>query len=109
MAFDPGIAQRLREYFAGFPEVVERKMFGGLVFMVYGHMSCGVVEEVLMVRVGPEQHRQAMSKPHTREMDFTGKPLRGFIFVDPEGFEADEDLAGWLEMSLDFVTALPPK
>jgi len=109
MAYDEGVAQRLREILEDHPEVVEKKMFGGFVLMVYGHMSCGVLDEYLMVRVGPEQYRQALALPHSREMDFTGKPLTGFIYVDPEGFDSDQAMASWVNMSLDFVTALPPK
>ena len=109
MAFDEGIAERLRESLADMPEVFERKMFGGIAFMVYGHMSCGVIGEFLMVRVGPEQYPEALRRPHAREMDFTGKPLNGFVYVDPPGFESDEDLASWVGLSLDFVTTLPPR
>ncbi len=109
MAFDEGIAERLREVLAEMPEVFERKMFGGIAFMVYGHMSCGVIGDILMVRVGPEQYPEALQRPHAREMDFTGKPLNGFVYVDPPGFESDEDLASWVGMSLGFVTTLPPK
>lgn len=109
MSYDEGVSQRLRESYADHPEVAERKMFGGIVFMIYGHMSCGVVEDTLMVRVGPQQYEQALSRPHSRQMDFTGKPLTGFVYVDPPGFEDDNDLRDWVQMSLDFVTALPPK
>ncbi len=109
MAYDEGVAQRLREYLADHPEVVERRMFGGIAFMVYGHMACGVVGDSLMLRVGPEQYSAALARPYAREMDFTGKPLSGFVYVSPAGFETDEDLAAWLRSCLDFVTTLPPK
>ena len=84
-------------------------MFGGIAFMANGHMSCGVVKETLMVRVGPDRHGDALVRPHAREMDFTGKPMKGFVYVAPEGFESDEDLAAWVTLSLDFVSTLPPK
>lgn len=109
MASDEGVVQRLREALEDMPEVVEKRMFGGVAFMIYGHMSCGVVEDTLMLRVGPEQSMEALSRPHTRKMDFTGRPLKGFVYVDPPGFESDEDLEAWLQMSLNFVTSLPPK
>ncbi len=84
-------------------------MFGGIAFMVNGNMCCGVVNDTLMARVGPVQYEAALNKPHARKMDFTGKPLKGFVYVAPEGIESDEDLAGWVKRSLDFVTSLPAK
>lgn len=109
MAYDEGVAQRLREAYEAVANVGEKKMFGGIAFMVNGHMSCGVVDDTLMVRVGPERYRDALKRPHTREMDFTGKPLKGFVYVAPEGFESDDDLSSWVKMSLEFVMSLPPK
>jgi TfoX/Sxy family transcriptional regulator of competence genes len=109
MAYDEGVAERLREAYETVSSVVEKKMFGGLAFMVSGHMSCGVVNDTLMVRVGPDQYADALSRPHVREMDFTGKPLKGFVYVAPPGFETDEALASWVRLSLDFVSSLPPK
>lgn len=109
MAYDEGVAERLRDAYLSLPDVVEKRMFGGIAFMVYGHMSCGVVNDTLMVRVGPEQYECALQRPHAREMDFTGKPLTGFVYVAPEGFEDDADLQDWVETSLAFVTSLPPR
>ncbi|MEM7352340.1 MAG: TfoX/Sxy family protein [Acidobacteriota bacterium] len=108
MAYDEGLAQRLREQLAEH-EVVEKKMFGGLAFMLQGHMACGVSGDDLMLRVGPEAHEEALARPHARPMDFTGKPLRGFVYVDAEGFAEDEDLAEWVAMSTRFALSLPPK
>ena len=109
MAFDEGVAERLREVFANRKDVVEKKMFGGLAFMVSGHMCCGVVNDTLMARVGPDLYDAALKKPHARKMDFTGKPLKGFVYVAPQGFESDEDLLDWVELCVKFVTTLPPK
>jgi TfoX/Sxy family transcriptional regulator of competence genes len=109
MAYDEGVAERLREVYADTPGVVEKKMFGGLAFMVGGHMSCGVVNDTLMVRVGPDLYADALSRPHARAMDFTGKSLKGFVYVDPAGFESDEALASWVGLSVSFVVSLPPK
>ena len=109
MAFDEGVAQRLREAFADRSDTVEKKMFGGIAFMVSGHMCCGVVDETLMVRVGPDLYAEALSRPHAREMDFTGKSLKGFVYVAPEGFESDADLNDWIDLSLSFIATLPPK
>ena len=77
--------------------------------MVAGHMSCGVSEDRLMARVGPNRYEQALTLPGARPMDFTGRPMRGFVFVDPEGIETRETLGKWVAMSLDFVRSLPPK
>jgi hypothetical protein len=110
MAYDEGVAQRLRETYESFATpFVEKKMFGGLAFMVRGHMSCGVVGDTLMARVGPNRYAAALARPHAREMDFTGKPLKGFVYVAPEGFADDDALAGWVEASLEFVASQPEK
>jgi TfoX/Sxy family transcriptional regulator of competence genes len=109
MAYDEGIAERLRENYETVQNVVEKKMFGGIAFMVNGHMSCGVVADTLMVRVGPDQYDGALARPFASEMDFTGRPMKGFVYVAPEGFEDDEDLNSWVETSLAFVNSLPPK
>jgi hypothetical protein len=109
MAYDEGVAQRLRELFADRNDVVEKKMFGGIAFMVYGNMCCGVVGEELMARVGPEQYADALKEPYVREMDFTGKPMNGFIYIGVQGFASDEDLASWVKRCEQFVSTLPPK
>ena len=111
MAYEEVVAQRVRAALvsAGAPEVVERKMFGGLALMVNGHMCVGVLGEELMLRVGPEAYGDALAQPHAREMDFTGKPLKGFVYVAPPGFAADDDLDVWIGRGLDFVLSLPPK
>ena len=109
MAYDEGIAQRLREYFSADPDIIEKKMFGGVAFMLSGNMCCGVNGDQLMARVGPEQYQSALSLPHAREMDFTGRALKGFVYVDPKGFESDRDLGKWLELCVGFAGSLPAK
>ena len=111
MAYEENVARRVRAALvsAGAPEVAERKMFGGLALMVNGHMCAGVLGEELMLRVGPEAYGDALAQPHSREMDFTGKPLKGFVYVAPPGFASDEDLEAWIDRGLDFVLSLPPK
>ena len=109
MAYDEGVAERLREVFEMMGGADEKKMFGGVAFMVAGHMSCGVVGDNLMVRVGPEQYEKSLQRPYATEMDFTGKPLKGFVYVAPEGFEEDESLHTWVQLSLSFVRSLRPK
>jgi len=109
MAFDEGVAQRIREVLQDRPDVDEKKMFGGMAFMVRGNMCVGVIGEALMLRVGKDRFEALLARPHARQMDFTGKPMSGFLFVDPEGYESDTDLESWLETALDYVLTLPPK
>lgn len=109
MAYDDGVAQRLREALAERRDIVEKKMFGGMAFMLSGNMCCGVVNDTLMARVGPDQYAAALKVKHTHEMDFTGKPLKGFIYVAPEGFDADEDLQSWVDRCVAFTGSLPAK
>ena len=109
MAYDEGLAERIREMMAALPDVTEKKMFGGLCLMVSGNMCCGIVDETLMARVGPDQYTDSLQLPHAREMDFTGKPLNGLVYVDPEGIAEDEDLQAWVDRCMVFMKALPPK
>jgi TfoX/Sxy family transcriptional regulator of competence genes len=109
MAFDEGLAQRVREMTADLVAMSERKMFGGLCFMVDGNMSFGIVGDELMVRVGPERFEDALAHEHAREMDFTGKPMKGMVYVAAAGLSEDEDLWAWLERGLNFAGSLPPK
>jgi TfoX/Sxy family transcriptional regulator of competence genes len=109
MAYDEGAAERLRGVFETVPFSSERKMFGSLGFMVHSHMACGVIDDQLMVRVGKQQYEAALNKSFVREMDFTGKALTGFVYVEPEGFESDEELEYWVGLSVDYVLTLPAK
>lgn len=109
MAYDEDLAFRVRAALAEQSNVTEKKMFGGLAFMVNGNMCVGVSKDELMLRVGPDQHETCLAQPHTRIMDFTGRPMRGFIYIEPEGLQTDEALQTWINRGLDFVTNLPPK
>lgn len=109
MAYDEGLAERIRDVLQEEEGITEKKMFGGLAFMVNGNMSVGVVKEELMIRVGKEKYEEVLEMPHAREMDFTGKPLTGFAYVDIEGIEDDADLKKFVQLSLDFARSLPPK
>lgn len=84
-------------------------MFGGVAFLLRGHMCCGVVGEDLMLRVGAGAEAKALARPHARPMDFTGRPLKGFVFVAAPGYESDRDLAAWVSRAVRFVRSLPPK
>ena len=84
-------------------------MFGGLAFMVNGHMCCGIVGEELMVRVGPDLYQSSLAQPHTREMEFTGKPLKGMVYVGTEGLATEHQLGQWVQRGLAYVSTLPAK
>ena len=109
MAYDEGLAERLREGLVDFPGVSEKKMFGGLAFMYRGHMMLGIIGESLMARVGPAEYAASLQRPFAREMDFTGRPMKGFVHVEPAGFETDADLGGWIELCYRFNATLPAK
>lgn len=109
MAFDEGVAQRVREMMTDVSSVTEKKMFGGIAFMVNGNMCVGIVKDQLMLRVAPDQYEALLKKDFVSEMGFTGKPMRGFIYVQPEGFTEDNELKQWVEKALSFVFTLPPK
>lgn len=109
MAFDPGLAQRVRDVLGERPGLAERRMFGGLAFLLHGHMAVGIVGATLMARVGPQRHEQALARAHVRPMDFTGRPMKGYVYVDPGGLDDDRELAAWIEACAAFVATLPPK
>lgn len=107
MAYDEGLAKRVRARLASRADVQEKRMFGGLTFMVRGKMCVGIVGEDLMVRVGADRHEELLREPHARPMDFTGRTPRGFLFVGAGGTRADEDLATWMDRALAYVESLP--
>jgi TfoX/Sxy family transcriptional regulator of competence genes len=104
MAYDERLANRIRTALRGRDDVVEKKMFGGLTFMVAGKMACGVVHDDLMVRVGPDGHEAALAEPHTRPMDFTGRPMHGMVYVDPAGLATDAELVQWVDRAVRVAT-----
>ena len=109
MAYDEGLAQRIRDVLDDREGASEKKMFGGLCFLLNGNMSCGVVGSELMVRVGPDAYEDALAEPHARKMDFTGRPMRGMVYVAEQGVEDDSDLASWIDRGAHFAGSLAPK
>jgi len=109
VAYDEALAARVRACLAGKRGLAERRMFGGLCFLVNGHMCAGIVDATLMLRVGPERYAAALARPHAREMDFTGRPLTGMIYVDPPGIRGAAALERWLGLALAFVQSQPAK
>jgi TfoX/Sxy family transcriptional regulator of competence genes len=109
MAHDEGLAQRVREEIGELPGYVEKRMFGGIGFMLHGNMACGMIGEDLIVRVGRERYESALNEPHTKPFDMTGRPMRGWVVVTAQGYAADEDLADWVQQGVSYASSLPPK
>ena len=109
MAFDTQLAERMRKLLGERPGLTEKKMFGGIGFMLHGNMCCGVHGQDMIVRLDPAQTDQALSKPHTRIFDLTGRPMKGWIQVQPEGLADDAALAEWIEQGVRFAASLPAK
>lgn len=105
-AADKELADRIRQALGPRPDLIEKRMFGGLCFMVRGHMTVGVARGDLMVRVGPEQYAEALAQPDARVMDFTGKPLSGFVYAAPRDNKA---LNAWITRALRFVESMPAR
>ena len=108
MAYDEKLADRVRDVLETEDSVTERKMFGGLAFMVRGHMACGIVGDDLMLRLGAESADKALERPHVRPMDFTGRPMSGMVYVARDGLKGAA-LRRWVGRSVVFVESLPPK
>jgi TfoX/Sxy family transcriptional regulator of competence genes len=109
VAYNEQLAERIRAIVGESPSLSETKMFGGIAFMVNGNMFCGVIRDDLMARVGPDRHEEALASPGARLMDFAARPMKGMVFVSPEGYGSDEQLRGWVEQTLEFASSLPVK
>ena len=109
MAYSVRLASRIRELLAEGGDVDERRMFRGIAFMVDGHMCCGVTGDDLMLRLGGDGAEQALKQPHVRPMDFTGRPMKGYVYVAAPGLKTEAKLRRWLGLARDFVETLPPK
>ncbi|GGW49625.1 TfoX/Sxy family protein [Streptomyces xantholiticus] len=109
MAYDEGLAERIRHRLGTDPAVTEKRMFGGLAFLHAGNMAVGVIGDGLMVRVGPEATDAALARPGTRPFDFTGRPMRGWVVVAASALSEDSDLDDWIDRGRGFAAGLPPK
>lgn len=109
MAYDEGVAERVRSVLDGHAGVSEQRSFGGLAFLLNGNMCCGVLNDELVVRVGPDAYDDAVTRSHARPMDFTGRPMRGWVYVAPDGFSEDAELDGWVVLGVEFASSLPAK
>jgi hypothetical protein len=108
MAFNEILAERIRDEFGKVP-FVEKKMFGGVGFLVHGNMACGVHKNGMIVRVDPDKHATLLKKPHTRPFDITGRPMKGWLVVDPDGYKTAKQLSGWVKEGVEFALTLPAK
>lgn len=109
MAYDEALAHRVRERLSDNPEISERKMFGGIAFMLSGNMAVGVSKDDLMVRIDPDDQEEALAQPGVRVFDMAGRSMKGWILVAPEATEEDSGLQTWIEAGLDFAGSLPAK
>lgn len=109
MAYDEGLAQRVRALLRGESELSEKEMFGGIAFMMKGNMACGVIGDDLIARVGPERYEAALNEPGAQPFDFTGRPMKGWVKVSDEALSEDEDLAKWVERGRATAESLPSK
>jgi TfoX/Sxy family transcriptional regulator of competence genes len=109
MAFDETLAERIRECLIRRKDIEQKKMFGGIGFLLDGNMLVGVWKDSLIARVGPDAYELALLEPHVREFDVTGRPMKGWVMVEPDGVEEDAQLAQWIARATAFVTTLPRK
>jgi TfoX/Sxy family transcriptional regulator of competence genes len=109
MAFDEDLAARIRKALARKKNIEEKKMFGGVGFLLNGNMLVGVWKDSLIVRLGDEEGEEALLEPHVKPFDITGKAMKGWAMVTPEGIEGDDQLRGWIKRCLAFVGRLPGK
>ncbi len=109
MAYDHNLAQRIIENLQSVPAVDEKKMFGGVGYLIQGNMAVGVHRNDLIVRVGPENHAEAMKRPHTRPFDMTGRPMSGWLVVEAAGIKDPAVLAEWIQLGVAYAQSLPPK
>lgn len=109
MAYNEQLTDRVRSVLSANQGLTEKKMFGGLTFLLQGNMCCGVMKDDLVVRVGPDAFDDALAGPGARPMDFTGRPMKGMVYVGPRGFESDEALSQWVQRGVDFALSLPAK
>lgn len=108
MAYNLKLAERIRSQLDGVP-FVEKKMFGGVGFLLNGNMACGVNKDNLLVRVDPEKHGALLKKPHAKPFDLTGKPMKGWLLVEADGCKTEKQLSTWIQEGVEFASTLPPK
>ncbi|MEW6044778.1 MAG: TfoX/Sxy family protein [Thermoproteota archaeon] len=106
MVYDEKLAERVRESLKRKKGITEKKMFGGIAFLLNGKMFCGIIKNDLVVRTGPQYYQKALAKRHARTMDFTGKPMKGFVYVGYDGCKTEKTLSEWVDTGLRYVGTL---
>jgi hypothetical protein len=109
MPYDKGLAQRVREILEEEPGFDEKRMFGGICFLLFGNMVCGIIKDDLIVRVGAANYNATLKMPNTKKFDLTGKALTGWVMVLSTALDSDEELNNWVQKAVTFVRTLPPK
>ena len=109
MAYSEALAERIRTILGRQKDVEEKKMFGGVGFLLNGNMLVGVWKDALVARLGPDEGAEALLEPYVKEFDITGRAMKGWVLVEPEGVEEDDQLTGWIEWATKFVRTLPAK
>jgi TfoX/Sxy family transcriptional regulator of competence genes len=108
MAYNLKLAERIRSELDGMP-FAEKKMFGGVAYLLNGNMACGVNQDNLIVRLDPEKHAELLKKQHAKPFDLTGRPMKGWIVVEPDGVKTARQLGTWVKKGVEFALTLPPK
>lgn len=109
MPYDMDLFERVSKILKSTKGIEPKKMFGGICFMHRGNMLCGIDKSRLMLRVGPEQYNAVLKMKHAKVMDITGRPMKGFIFVEEAGYKTPSALTKWIDLGLNFTLALPSK
>jgi TfoX/Sxy family transcriptional regulator of competence genes len=109
MVYDEGVAQRVRELINENPGYREKKMFGGIGFLIHGNMACGVIRDDLIVRVGAENYTDSLLQPHVELFDMTGRAMTGWVIVKEPGYRRDQDIEAWISQGVAYALTLPPK
>ena len=108
MAYNLELAERIRSQLKGVP-FVEKKMFGGTGYLLHGNVACGILKDDLLVRVDPERYAALLKKAHTRPFAMSGKPMKGWLLVEPDGCKTERQLSAWIKQGVEFALTLPPK
>ena len=109
MPYNQSLAKRIRSELEQVPDLQVKKMFGGVAYMVRGNMACGVHGNDLIIRVGTKKYDEVLTRPYTKPFDMTGRPMAGWVMVEPDGYRSDNDLKTWIDEGIDFANSLKAK